>query len=137
MNCSGDFRKGNTPKTLHDNVNMPEDLSVKYRIVSVQTETCLQDSFERIIAGFSQKQLGSLMNVLVQCVSKEDVNSLNKLETNTGKFKQVVLSILSFLVLIFGIQNFRIIVQVKQQDGHLWNLKYFPPLPLPCIILHH
>ena len=53
-------------------LDMPEDLSAKQRNVSVQTETCLQNKFEELCEGFSQQQIRSLMNVLVQFVMTED-----------------------------------------------------------------
>eukprot|EP00092_Neocalanus_flemingeri_P013056 GFUD01014070.1.p1 GENE.GFUD01014070.1~~GFUD01014070.1.p1 ORF type:complete len:372 (+),score=131.29 GFUD01014070.1:128-1117(+) len=68
-----------------DSFDIPEDLSAKHRTVSVQTETCIQDKFEQIFEGFSQTQIKSLMNILVQYVLKEDnENNVNEFD----KFKQ-------------------------------------------------
>eukprot|EP00092_Neocalanus_flemingeri_P039151 GFUD01042613.1.p1 GENE.GFUD01042613.1~~GFUD01042613.1.p1 ORF type:complete len:351 (-),score=141.82 GFUD01042613.1:63-1043(-) len=72
-----------------DSCDMPEDLSAKHRTVSVQTETCIHDKFEQIFEGFSQTQIKSLMNILVQYVLKEDdENNENKFETFSRKFEQ-------------------------------------------------
>ena len=37
--------------------DLPEDLSIKQRTVSVQTETSIQNRLEEIFEGFSQKQI--------------------------------------------------------------------------------
>ena len=64
-----------TIKTENIDIEMPEDLSAKYRSVSVQTEKC-QDKFGQLLEGFSQKQVRSFMNVLVQIVLKRDGESV-------------------------------------------------------------
>ena len=53
-------------------LDMPEDLSAKYKSVSVQTENCHQDKFKQLFEGFSQNQIGSLMHLLIQFLTKKD-----------------------------------------------------------------
>ena len=49
---------------IEDCEDMPEDLSVKHRTVSVQTETFIQDKLEEIFEGFSQNQIQFFMEIL-------------------------------------------------------------------------
>ena len=48
---------------------MPEDLSAKYKTVSVQTEKWGKYNFENLFDGFSQKQMKTLMDILAMFVS--------------------------------------------------------------------
>ena len=47
-----------------------EDLSPKHETVSVQTEKCQHDKFAQLFEGFSQKQIQSLMNRLIEFLLK-------------------------------------------------------------------
>ena len=53
-------------------MDMPEDLSAKYKSVSVQTEKWGKYNFEDLFDGFSQKQMKTLMDILTMFVSKKD-----------------------------------------------------------------
>ena len=55
-----------------ESMDMPEDLSVKYKIVSVQTEKWGKYNFVNLFDGFSQKQMKTLMDILVVFVEKKD-----------------------------------------------------------------
>ena len=57
---------------LEGSEDMPEDLSTKHRTVSVQTETCNQERFEKIFDGVSQEQSRYFMDILINFASKKD-----------------------------------------------------------------
>ena len=80
-------------KNISECVDIPEDLSVNHRTVSVQTETCLQDKFEEICEGFTKQQIRSLMNVLVQFVlNKDNVNNVDIFPTSARCIQVFLLS---------------------------------------------
>ena len=75
---------------LEGSEDMPEDLSTKHRTVSVQTETCNQERFEKIFDGFSQEQIRYFMDILIHFASKKDIGNLkNELKTFYKKVEQV------------------------------------------------
>ena len=53
-------------------MDIPEDLSAKYKNVSVQTEKWGKYNFENLFDGFSQKQMKTLMDILVVFVAKKE-----------------------------------------------------------------
>ena len=53
-------------------MDMPEDLSAKYKSVSVQTEKWGKYIFEDLFDGFSQKQMKSFIDILDKFVAKKD-----------------------------------------------------------------
>lgn len=53
-------------------MDMPEDLSAKYKSVSVQTEKWGKYIFEDLFDGFSQKQMKTFINILDKFVAKKD-----------------------------------------------------------------
>ena len=55
-----------------DIMDMPEDLSAKYKSVSVQTEKWGKYIFEDLFDGFSQKQMKTFINILDKFVAKKD-----------------------------------------------------------------
>ena len=63
-------------------MDMPEDLSAKYKSVSVQTEKWGKYNFENLFDGFSQKQMKTLMDILVVFVAKKDDETI----VDTGQF---------------------------------------------------
>ena len=75
---------------LEGSEDMPEDLSTKHRTVSVQTETCNQERFEKIFDGFSQEQIRYCMDILIHFASKKGKgNFKNELETFYKSVKEV------------------------------------------------
>ena len=70
--------------------DMPEDLSVKKRNTSVQTDTCPREKFWQILGGLPQKEIMSFMNVLAQIISMErNKECENELEECFMKLEQV------------------------------------------------
>ena len=59
-----------------ENNDIPEDLSVKYKSVSVQTDKCAQNNFEELFDGFSQEQIRKVMDILVQFVKNKDSENI-------------------------------------------------------------
>ena len=53
-------------------MDMPEDLSAKYKSVSVQTEKWGKYNFEDLFDGFSQKQMKTFITILDKFVAKKD-----------------------------------------------------------------
>ena len=53
-------------------MDMPEDLSAKYKSVSVQTEKWGKYIFEDLFDGFSQKQMKTFITILDKFVAKKD-----------------------------------------------------------------
>ena len=77
---------------LNMSEDMPEDLSVKYRSVAVQTETAFQDKLEAIFEELSQNQIKYFLDALLTLVSKEDNKCIDqKQEYYKDVFKQVTL----------------------------------------------
>jgi len=67
------FVRYESQEIIDDCEDMPEDLSVKHRTVSVQTETFIQDKLEEIFEGFSQNQIKFFLEILSNFKkSKED-----------------------------------------------------------------
>ena len=70
--------------------DMPEDLSVQYKSVSVQTDKCHQDRFGKLFDVFSQNQIKSLMDSLLKFVLENDNESIDGLELHCrDNFKKV------------------------------------------------
>ena len=60
-------------KLINNCEDIPEDLSVKHKTVSVQTEMSIQDKLEEIFEGFSHTQINFFMEILSNLKkSKED-----------------------------------------------------------------
>ena len=57
-------------KLINNCEDIPEDLSVKHKTVSVQTEMSIQDKLEEIFEGFSQNQIQFFMEILSNFKSK-------------------------------------------------------------------
>ena len=55
-------------------IDMPQDLSPKYKSVSVQTDKCGKNNLKELFDGFSQKQIGKVMDILVQYVKNDSEN---------------------------------------------------------------
>ena len=70
--------------------DMPEDLSVKHRTVSVQTETSIQDKLEEIFEGFSQNQIKFFMEVLSNFKRPKEVESIARNCENISKVSEKV-----------------------------------------------
>ena len=47
-----------------ENIDMPEDLSAKYKSVHVQTEKCGGNILENLFDGFSENQVKTLLDIL-------------------------------------------------------------------------
>ena len=73
-----------------DSDDMPEDLSVKHRTVSVQTETSIQDKLEEIFEGFSQNQIKFFMEVLSNFKRPKEVESIARNCENVSKVSEKV-----------------------------------------------
>ena len=69
---------------------MPEDLSVKHRTVSVQTETSIQDKLEEIFEGFSQNQIKFFIEVLSNFKRPKEVESIARNCKNISKVSEKV-----------------------------------------------
>ena len=75
---------------LNMSEDMPEDLSVKYRSVAVQTETAFQDKLEAIFEELSKNQIKYFLDALLTLVSKEENRSIDQQkEYYKDLFKQV------------------------------------------------
>ena len=73
--------------------DMPEDLSVKHRTVSVQTETFIQDKLEEIFEGFSQNQIKFFLEILSNFKrSKEDESFVRVCENFSNVSEKVRMS---------------------------------------------
>ena len=58
-----------------ENIDMPEDLSAKYKSVHVQTEKCGGNILENLFDGFSENQVKTLLDILAVIVAKRESNS--------------------------------------------------------------
>jgi hypothetical protein len=79
-----------TAKTVKQEImDMPEDLSAKYKSVSVQTEKWGKYNFEDLFDGFSQKQMKSLIGILDRFVAKKDDDHVGDREQLSPDYYQV------------------------------------------------
>ena len=62
-----------------ENLDMPQDLSPKYKSVAVQTDN-YKVNLEELLETFSQKQVQSLMSMLIQFAMKRDNESIEDKE---------------------------------------------------------
>ena len=56
-------------------IGLPQDLSAKYKSVSVQTDKCDKNNLDELFDGFSQKQIRKEMDILVQFEKNKDSES--------------------------------------------------------------
>ena len=114
--------------------DMPEDLSVKKRNTSVQTDTCPREKFWQILGGLPQKEIMSFMNVLAQIISMErNKGCENEFEECFMKLEQ--LAYLCFVIFIIHI-IFQNSILANREEGKSLDPKttqnipiIFPPPP--------
>ena len=87
------FVRYESQEIIDDCEDMPEDLSVKHRTVSVQTETFIQDKLEEIFEGFSQNQIKFFLEILSNFKkSKEDESFVRVCENFSNVSEKVRMS---------------------------------------------
>jgi hypothetical protein len=85
-------------------MDMPEDLSAKYKSVSVQTEKWGKYNFENLFDGFSQKQMKALMDILVVFVAKKDDEKIIDTDQLAEGYCKVSIQAICLWELIFPVR---------------------------------
>ena len=77
-------------------IDMPQDLSAKYKSVSVQTDKCGENNVEELFEGFSQMQIRTVMDILVQFVKNKDSESIASSVPFVPEYCKVSMCMLSY-----------------------------------------
>merc|ERR1712142_850427 len=86
-------KKYKSQEIFEESEDMPEDLSVKHRTVSVQTDTFVQQKLEQIFEGFSHNQIKFFMEILSHLnTPKKEEYMVRNCETFCNLFEKGVIS---------------------------------------------